>query len=290
MKSEMIPVPAGSGAGRSIGALLIDAGKLKPEDAEAVLRLQKEKNLRFGDAAIELGLITRADIDFAMSRQFDYPYLIPGESKVSEEVIAAYDPFSPQVESLRALRAQLMLRWFDHDAARTALAIVSAARGEGRSYITANLAVVFSQLGERTLLIDADLRRPRQHELFGMENRVGLSSLLSGRAGLDAMHRIPGLLGLSVLPAGVVPPNPQELLARAAFAQLLDQLAANFDVVLLDSPPAAESADAQTLAVRAGAALVVVRKNSSRTWRVRGISDSVAQAKAAIVGAVLNEF
>jgi receptor protein-tyrosine kinase len=290
MKSEMIPVPAGSGAGRSIGALLIDAGKLKPEDAEAVLRLQKEKNLRFGDAAIELGLITQADIDFAMSRQFDYPYLLSGESKVSEEVIAAYDPFSPQVESLRALRAQLMLRWFDHDSARTALAVLSASRGEGRSYIAANLAVVFSQLGERTLLIDADLRHPRQHELFGMENRVGLSSILSGRAGLDAMHRIPGLLGLSVLPAGVVPPNPQELLARPAFAQLLDQLAANFDVVLLDSPPAAESADAQTLAVRAGAALVVVRKNSSRTWRVRGISDSVAQAKAAIVGAVLNDF
>ncbi len=290
MKSEMIPVPAGSGAGRSIGALLIDAGKLKPGDAEAILRLQKEKNLRFGDAAIELGLITQADIDFAMSRQFDYPYLIAGESKVSEEVVAAYDPFSPQVEALRALRAQLMLRWFDHDAARTALAIVSASRGEGRSYIAANLAVVFSQLGERTLLIDADLRHPRQHELFGMENRVGLSSILSGRAGLDAMHRIPGLLGLSVLPAGVVPPNPQELLARAAFGQLLDQLAANFDVVLLDSPPASETADAQTLAVRAGAALVVVRRNSSRTWRVRGISDSVAQAKAVIVGAVLNDF
>ena len=290
MKSEMIPVPAGSGAGRSIGTLLIDAGKLRPEDAEAVLRLQKEKNLRFGDAAIELGLITRADLDLAMSRQFDYPYLIPGESKVSEEVIAAYDPFSPQVEALRALRAQLMLRWFDHDAARSALAIVSAARGEGRSYIAANLAVVFSQLGERTLLIDADLRHPRQHELFGMENRVGLSSILSGRAGLDAMHRIPGLLGLSVLPAGVLPPNPQELLARAPFGQLLDQLAGQFDVVLLDSPPASDTADAQTLAVRAGAALVVVRRNSSRTWRVRGISDSVAQAKATIVGAVLNDF
>lgn len=290
MKNEMISVAAGGGAGRSIGALLIDAGKLRPEDAEAILRLQKEKNLRFGDAAIELGLITRADIDFAMSRQFDYPYLIPGESKVSEEVVAAYDPFSPQVEALRALRAQLMLRWFDHDAARTALAIVSASRGEGRSYIAANLAVVFSQLGERTLLVDADLRRPRQHELFGMENRVGLSALLSGRAGHEAMHRIPGLLGLSVLPAGVLPPNPQELLARAAFAQLLEQLAGQFDVVLLDSPPAGDTADAQTLAVRAGAALVVVRKNSSRTWRVRGISESVAQGKAAIVGAVLNDF
>ena len=292
MKNDVMtmPMPAGSGAGRSIGALLIDSGKLSAEDAEAVLRLQKEKGLRFGEAAIQLGFITQADIDRALSQQFDYPYLKPGESKVSEEVVAAYDPFSAQVESLRALRAQLMLRWFDHDAARTALAIVSAQRGEGRSYIAANLAVVFSQLGERTLLIDADLRNPRQHELFGIENRVGLSAILTGRAGMEAAHLIPGLLGLSVLPAGTLPPNPQELLGRLAFAQFLEQLTMHFDVVLLDSPAAAETADAQTLAVRAGAALVVVRKNSTRTWRVRGVSDSVAQAKAAIVGAVLNEF
>ncbi|MGH8668537.1 MAG: chain length determinant protein tyrosine kinase EpsG [Burkholderiales bacterium] len=292
--SDIISVPSANaavkGAGRSMGALLIDAGKLRPEDAEAILRLQREKNLRFGDAAIELGLITQADIDFALSRQFDYPYLQRGESKVSEELVAAYDPFSPQVEALRALRAQLMLRWFDHDPVRSALAIVSASRGEGRSYIAANLAVVFSQLGERTVLIDADLRNARQHRLFGIENRAGLSALLSGRAGLDAVHRIPGLLGLSVLPAGTLPPNPQELIARPAFSQLLEQLAGHFDVILLDSPPAAETADAQTLAVRAGAALVVVRKNSSRTWRVRGISDSVAHAKASIVGAVLNDF
>lgn len=286
MKNELVSIPPS----RAIGALLIDAGKLRAEDAEAVLRLQKEKNLRFGDAAIELGFITQADIDLALSRQFDYPYLAPGESKVSEEVAAAYDPFSPQVEALRALRAQLMLRWFDHDAARTALAIVSAARGEGRSYIAANLAVVFSQLGERTLLIDADLRHPRQHELFGADNRAGLSALLTGRAMLDVIQRIPGLLGLSVLPAGALPPNPQELLARPQFAQLLADLAGHYDVILIDTPAAADTADAQTAAVRAGAALVVVRKNASRTWRVRGLSDSVAHAKATIVGAVLNEF
>lgn len=292
--SDIISVPAErsppKNAGRSIGAVLIDAGRLRAEDAEAVLHLQREKNLRFGDAAIALGLITQADIDFALSTQFQYPYLQRGESKVSEEVIAAYQPNSPQVEALRALRAQLMLRWFDHDPARTALAIVSASRGEGRSYITANLAVVFSQLGERTLLIDADLRNGRQHELFGVDNRAGLSSLLSGRAGLETVQRIPGLLGLSVLPAGTQPPNPQELIARPAFSQILDQLTAHYDVVLLDSPAASATADAQTLAVRAGAALVIVRKNSSRTWRVRGVSDSVVQAKATIVGAVMNDF
>jgi protein-tyrosine kinase len=275
---------------RSIGALLIDAGRLSAEDAEKVLALQKEKGGRFGDAAKELGFISQADIDYALSRQFDYPCLQPGESRVSEELVTAYEPNHKQVEQLRALRSQLMLRWLDQDPARKAIAILSGARGEGRSYLAANLAVLFSQLGERTLLVDADLRHPRQHELFGLDNRTGLSAVLSGRAGPEAIQRIPQLLDLSVLPAGVLPPNPQDLLARPQFAALLAELAAHFDVILLDSPPAGESADAQMIAGRAGAALIVVRKYASRSWRVRGVSDSVAQAKATIVGAVLNDF
>ena len=104
------------------------------------------------------------------------------------------------------------------------------------------------------------------------------------------MQRIPHLPSLSVLPAGALPPNPQELLARQAFPELLKQLTAQLDVILVDTSAAAESADAQTVAVRAGAALIVARKNSARTWRVQGISDSVAQGRATIVGAVLNSF
>ena len=274
--------------GRSIGAILIDAGRLKPKDAESILRLQREKKLRFGDAAMKLGLLSQADIDYALSLQFDFPYLLRGQSAVSEEVIAAYSPHAPQVEALRTLRSQLLLRWFDSDRPNNALAILSAERKDGRSFIAANLAVVCSQLGERTLLIDADLRNPCQHRLFGIENRVGLSAVLSGRAGLEAVQRIPSLRNLSVLPAGVLPPNPQDLLARPLFPQLLHQLAPQVDVILLDSPAAAESADAQAIAVRAGAALIVVRKNSARSWRVQGVSDSVAQAKATVVGTVLN--
>ena len=282
--------PAHAHARRSIGAMLIDAGRLKIEDAERVLRLQREQKLRFGDAALRLGVLTQADIDFALSQQFDFPYLLPGQSAVSEEVIAAYAPLAPQVESLRSLRSQLMLRWLDGEPEHKALAILSSARAEGRSFIAANLAVVFSQLGERTLLIDADLRNPCQHRLFGLDNAVGLSAVLSGRAGPEAVQRIPHLPSLSVLPAGALPPNPQELLARQAFPELLKQLTAQLDVILIDTSAAGESADAQTVAVRAGAALIVARKNSARTWRVQGISDSVAQGRATIVGAVLNSY
>jgi Mrp family chromosome partitioning ATPase len=93
-----------------------------------------------------------------------------------------------------------------------------------------------------------------------------------------------------VLPAGALPPSPQDLLARPVFTQLLEQLAGELDLILLDCPAVAQTADAQTIAVRAGAALIVVRKNSSRMWRVQGVSDNMVQAKATIVGAVLNEF
>lgn len=275
---------------RSIGAMLIDAGRLKIEDAQRVLRLQREQNLRFGDAALKLGVLTQADIDFALSLQFDFPYLLPGQSAVSQEVIAAYKPLAPQAEALRSLRSQLMLRWLDSEPETKSLAILSATRSEGRSFIAANLAVVFAQLGERTLLIDADLRNPCQHHLFGLGNTVGLSAVLSGRAGPETVQRIPLLPSLSVLSAGALPPNPQELLARPAFPALLRQLEANLDVILIDTSAAGESADAQTVAVRAGAALIVARKNSARSWRVQGISESVTQSRATIVGSVLNSF
>ncbi|MBT0962767.1 chain length determinant protein tyrosine kinase EpsG [Denitromonas iodatirespirans] len=276
-------------ADRSIGALLIDAGKLKAEDAERVLRLQREQNLRFGDAAKQLGLITDADIEQALLRQFDYPYLTAGQSTVHASVVAAYQPFSPQVEALRALRSQLMLRWFDTSAEQKTLAVTSPGRQEGRSWITANLGVVFSQLGERTLVIDADLRHPRQHLLFGVDNRAGLSAFLSGRGGPDIIQRVPALRDLSVLPAGTVPPNPQELLARPVFAQLLGQLANEFDVILIDTPAGSLFADGQTIAVRASGALVVAQRNASRLSLLRSYTDMLRQASATVVGVVMNE-
>lgn len=279
-----------SGRGqRSIGAILIDGGKLTLDDAERILRLQRERGLRFGDAATQLGLVTQADIDFAISRQFDYPYLLRGQSEVSEDLVAAYTPFSPQVEALRALRSQLMVRWFDTEPARRALAVVSAARNEGRSFVAANLAVVFSQLGEHTLLIDTDMRNPCQHKLFGLDNRGGLSAVLSGRGGPEMIQRIPALRDLSVLPAGVLPPNPLELLARPLFSQLMGELAMEFDVILLDTPAAVEYSDAQAIAACAGAALIVVHKNNTRISQARRMTDAL-QGRATVVGAVLNEF
>ncbi len=276
--------------GRSIGAILIDSGRLSAGNAEHILRRQKEQGKRFGDAAIELGLLSEDDIRFALASQFDYPYLPAGDSSLSHELVAAYKPFSPVVEQLRALRSQLMLRWFDAESDRKALAVVSPGKGEGRSFIAANLAVVFSQLGERTLLIDADLRTPRQYELFKLGNNAGLSGVLSNRIGVDeSIVRVPSLLGLSVLPAGAVPPNPQELLGRPAFVALLQAVSSDFDVVIIDTPAASEYAEAQTIAVRAGAALMLARKNRSSLPDIAQLTRNMQQSGATLVGSVLND-
>lgn len=275
---------------RYIGATLVDSGRLKPQDVEHILRLQREEGLRFGAAAIKLRLLSKADLDFALSRQFDHPCLLRGESDVDERVVAAYGPFNAHVESLRALRSQLMLRWFEKDAGRKTLAIMSADRNEGRSFIAANLAVVFSQLGQRTLLIDADMRSPCQHRLFGIDNRSGLSAILSGRGSHELAQRVPGLISLSVLPAGAEPPNPLELLARPRFPQLLHQLAEEYEVLLLDTPASTDYADGQTVAARAGGALLVARPNATRISRARRVCDAVTTSGATIVGTVLNQF
>ena len=275
--------------GRSIGAILIEAGKLTAEQAEQILRFQKADGLRFGDAAIKLGFATEDNISFALAKQFDYPVVLPGQSKLAAELIAAYQPYSTQVEALRALRSQLMLRWFSSEPERHALAVVSPGSGEGRSYLAANLAIVFSQLGEHTLLIDADMRNPRQHQFFGLDNRVGLSAVLSGRGDAEAIQRITELMDLSVMPAGATPPNPQELLSKQVFSNLLEELVNEFDIVVIDTPPAAQFADAHTVAVRAGAALMLAKTNTTRMRKMRQLMDVLNRASAHVVGMVLNE-
>lgn len=277
-----------TGAGRPMGVILVEAGRLAEVDVERIVQFQRERGARFGEAGVALGLLTDDDVRFALSVQFGYPYL-SRESALSRELVAAYEPSSRSVEQLRALRSQLMLRWFGIGSDRRGLAIVSASPMEGRSYIAANLAIVFSQLGERTLLIDADMRSPRQHHLFNLGRRVGLSDMLVGRAGPEAVVGIPSLQDLSVLPAGAIPPNPQELLGRQEFSRLLQSLGQDFSVIIIDTPSAGECADAHTVAVRAGAALMVARQNKSSVPQISKFAQGLREFGVTLVGSVLND-
>ena len=288
-RSNVVPVPGKGTSEGHIGSLLVDAGKMIPQDAERVIRYAKEKGLRFGDAATELGLVTRDEIERVVAVQFGYPYVMPGESAILPEVVAAYRPFSPQVEPFRVLRSQLLMRWFSESLDRKRLAVVSVTRGDGRSYTVANLAVVFSQLGEHTLLVDADMRNPRQHDIFGLNNSVGLSTVLSGRAGADAVQRIHAFSKLSVLPGGPRPPNPQELLEGPRFAQAMDDWSRHFDVVLLDTAAAVIAADARVVAAKAEGVFVLTKLNKSKSAQVKALHDDLKGIGVSVVGSVVNK-
>lgn len=272
----------------NIGELLLDSGKISAQDAERILQAQKESGLRFGEAAIKLGLASEGDIQFALATQFDYPCLTKDEGNFSPELVAAYEPFTSQVEALRALRTQLLLRWFN--LGHKHLAVVATNPGEGCSNLAANLAVVFSQLGERTLLIDGNLRTPRQHLIFNLGNRAGLSEILAGRADTGSIVRISQLRELSVLTAGAMPPNPTELIGGGKLAALLQTLGGQYDVILIDTPPATQSGDAQNIASLAGGALLVARKGYAKLREIDFLKAALNGADTPIVGAAMNQF
>jgi chain length determinant protein tyrosine kinase EpsG len=276
-------------AGRAIGAMLVDLGHLTLAQAEQVQRLAAERGMSFGDAAVMLKFLRPEDIRTALAQQYNYA-LLPrgGKGGVADDVIAAYSPHSEGLEALRALRSQLTFGWL-RDAPRPVLSVVSTEAGDGRSWLSANMAMLFAQAGYRTLLIDADMRRPRQHELFNLDNGRGLSALLAGRSGNEVACRVHEQLRLFVIPGGLVPPNPQELLARPVFAVLLEQYAKQFDLVLIDTPAIAGSADAQILAAHAGSALMVVRRHHTRSSRLTRAMTNLGLAGAKVIGSIITE-
>ena len=275
---------------RTIGAILVEEGKLTAREVERVLERQREDKVRFGEAAVRLGLITEDDVRFALAKQYDMPHFTPSSEGPSRELVAAFAPFHPRTEEMRALRTQLLIRWYNPEQGRKSLVVASPERGEGRSYVAANLAIVFSQLGARTLLVDADLRKPRQHKIFGLPEGHGLSSLLAGRSEHTATFPVPGLNRLSVLPAGPLPPNPQELLSRNVFAAFMKDLQSIYDVVIIDTPPTRHYADAQSVTFRAGDALVVARKNHTAVALTQKTIRELAGTGARVVGTVVNEY
>jgi protein-tyrosine kinase len=275
---------------RSIGAILINAGRLTQEAAERIVHKQQDNNALFGEAGIQLGLITRDDVEFAIASQYNYSVILGGQSRIAKNIVAAYEPHGTQAESLRALRTQLLMRWLENQPTTKTLAVVSADRGEGRSHLAANLAVVFSQLGHSTLLIDADFRNPQQHLHFDLTNRQGLSTLLQGKGDSSLINSIDELRNLSVLPSGPTPPNPQELLSHARFSVVLAQLAQRFDIVILDTPAATQYADANAVSMRAGAALAVARQGHTSMAGFKQIREDLQRLGANVLGSVLLSF
>jgi chain length determinant protein tyrosine kinase EpsG len=180
-----------------------------------------------------------------------------------------------------------MLRWFRDD--KKTLAIVSPSNGEGRSYLIANLAIVFAQLGERTLLIDGNLRQPRQQQLFNMGNCLGLSDFLVNRVDTTVIKEIPELPNLSVLTAGTIPPNPLEIIGRG-LNNCLEKLSSQYDVILLDTPAVSQGSDVQLLARAAGGALLLARQHETRLADMEAMKTFLEKSGVVCVGAVMSDF
>lgn len=284
------PGPAAAVADRSIGSIIAETRNLSPDQVEKVLAYQREKGIRFGEAAVALGFANADDVLFALAQQFHYPYAAEEQRKSSPELVALNQPFGLQSEAFRAIRSQLMMRLFNEGQERRAIAVISPDSGDGKTYFAANLAVTLAQLGGRTLLVDADMRGPRQHQVFGLDNSAGLSGILSGRTEVRVIQQVPGVPSLFVLPVGITPPNPLELVERPAFGLLMRELLAKFDHVVVDTPAAYYGSDSAVIAARCGAALVIARKDESRVANLQDLVAMLSESPAKLVGVIVNEF
>lgn len=278
--------PHGAESANLLGRLLVEQGKIQESDVERVVDYARRKHLRFGEAAVKLRLISRHDLEHAVAAQFDYPYLARDTGGYSSKLVAAFEPFSLKGQALRNLRSQLLLRW--HSDAHQTLAVVSPDDKETSSYIAANLAIVFSQLGQRALLVDADLPNARQHELFRVKNDVGLSAVLVSRAAVASVTKKLSLFrDLYIIPAGAPPPNPTELLGRRELLKMMTELRHQYDVIIFDAPPVSANSGAELIAGACGSALAVLRKNRTYVSDATSLMDAVREAGADIVGSVM---
>nr|WP_275889419.1 CpsD/CapB family tyrosine-protein kinase [Nakamurella flavida] len=192
---------------------------------------------------------------------------------------------SLRAESFRQLRTNL--QFVDVQQPVRVLVVTSSLAGEGKSSTAVNLAMTFSDSGQRVLLIEADLRRPRVADYMGLERSVGLTNVLLGQVSIDDVLQPWGRGGLTVLPSGTIPPNPSELLGSPSMAELLDSLAATFDMIVIDTPPLLPVTDAAVAATRSDGAVLVVRHGKTSRNDIATALRSLDAVGARFLGTIL---
>jgi exopolysaccharide transport family protein len=213
--------------------------------------------------------------------------LTPISSKEAVETVTQVRPQSQMAESYRALRTSLLLS--NLGAPPKVIMVTSARPQEGKTTTSINTAIVLAQKGVRVLLIDADLRRPSVHKTLGMGPRSGLSNVLTGSAtAQQAITTSPVLPNLFILPAGTPPPNPAELLASSNMRDLIAELRAEFDHIVIDTPPTLSVTDAVVLSPRADATILVIRSGQTTKQALRRARDILTQVNAHVAGVLLN--
>ena len=203
-------------------------------------------------------------------------------------LITLRDPRSPAAEAYRALRMNLAFTSLDRELRR--FVVASPAAADTDHSIAANLAVVIAQSGKRVCLVDADLRRPSLHELFGLAQEPGVTTYMLGRdESVKILLHDTAVAGLALMPSGALPPNPADILGSQKMSTLLDQLEHLVDVIILQAPPVTVAVDASVLAAQTEGLLLVVRTGHTRRDRVEQAKELLARFKVRLLGAVLTD-
>lgn len=202
------------------------------------------------------------------------------------DLITLTDPRSPASEAYRTLRTNLS--FYSLDEPLQTLVVTSPAPDEGKSTTIANLAVTIAQGGRRAILVDCDLRRPSLHEIFGVGNDAGLTTMVLDESA-ELLLKETGVENLSLLPSGPKPPNPADLLGSRHIDRVFDQLKEQADMILIDAPPVLGVTDAAILGARADGVLLVVNAGKTRREHAERAKEILEKARARIVGVTLTD-
>lgn len=216
---------------------------------------------------------------------------------MKKELIAEKDPKSPVAEIFRTLRTNI--QFMNSQNGLKSILVTSTMPGEGKSWISANLAITFAQAGKNVVLVDADMRKGRIHKMFQTESTPGLSNFLSG---VDEIGKLKGkntlksiiketeIDNLFVIPAGNFPPNPSELLATEATVKMLEKLKDAFDIIILDGTPSLLVTDAIILSRIADSTIIVASHKSTKKDNLIKVKKSIENVGGKIAGVVINKI
>ncbi len=290
---------------------LISRAGLTADTAKHIDEIAESMGLTFAETATRLGIITdkqlvdameslregswehtSSTVEEAFPKEGGHPGLPVKYVSIVEPgsaLILAHGPDSAYSEKIRALRTELVLLNGVSPRVGSSIALLSPCRGEGRTQLSAELAIAFSQIGSRTLLVDADLRRPRMHLLFNCENFIGLAQSLAA-GGASPMLGVRDLPNLSLLTAGSSITNPLEMLSNGSFERQMSDWRKKHDMVIIDTPPIGEYADGLAIASFAEQVLIVSRAGATPHKDLKEMLRRLAGTRSRIVGAVINKF
>jgi len=204
----------------------------------------------------------------------------------ARHLISITNPKSPISEAYRTLRTNISFSAVDEDL--RVIMVTSAGPGEGKSTTVANLAATYAQSDKRTVLVELDLRKPTVHKTFKLSNRLGISHVLTKQASLDEVIQDTEIPNLSAITAGMIPPNPSELVGSKALGAILDQLKEQFDQIIIDTPPVLALTDAQLISTHCDGVVLVAESGKVKRSALLDAKERLQIVKAKIVGVVLN--